>query len=298
SYTYQAEFLPEFVANDKGEPLARGLAGDRPQNNRATTHVVARGQRRVLVIEPKKGDHAFLVKQLEAAGTSKFQVEAKQVEDLPQEKGALGAMLSESDSIVLANVPASDIAEGLNVGGDNLSGVITEAQQEVLRSSTHDQGCGLVMIGGPNAFGAGGWQGTPVEKALPVGCEIKALEVTGKGGLVMSMHASELAKGNYWQKGIAKLGITKLGTQDEGRGRRPLLRLSERCQVAHPDAGDRRKAAGAAGHGGQAHPRRHARLRPGAQDGLRRADRGEARPDDQAHHPHQRRRPRPERQEH
>jgi Mg-chelatase subunit ChlD/uncharacterized membrane protein len=215
SYTYQAEFLPEFVANDKGEPLARGLTGDRPQNNRATTHVVARGQRRVLLIEPKKGDHQFLVKQLEAAGTSKFQVETKQVEDLPQEKGALGAMLSEYDSVVLANVPASDIAEGLNIGGDNLSGVITEAQQEVLRSNTHDQGCGLVMIGGPNAYGAGGWQGTPVEKALPVDCEIKALEVTGKGGLVMIMHASELANGNYWQKVIAKLAIKKLGTSDE-----------------------------------------------------------------------------------
>src|SRR5262249_41039971 len=40
SYTYEADFLPEWVVNDKGEVLSKGLPGDRPQNNRATTHVV------------------------------------------------------------------------------------------------------------------------------------------------------------------------------------------------------------------------------------------------------------------
>ena len=60
----------------------------------------------------------------------------------------------------------------------------------MLRSNTHDQGCGLVMIGGPDSFGAGGWQNTPVEKALPVDCDIKSLKVQGKGGLVLIMHAS------------------------------------------------------------------------------------------------------------
>ena len=84
----------------------------------------------------------------------------------------------------------------------------------MIRSNTHDQGCGLVMIGGPDGFGAGGWQGTPVEKALPVDSDIKALNVQGNGGLVLIMHASEMANGNFWQKKIAKLAIEKLSPAD------------------------------------------------------------------------------------
>ena len=48
-------------------------------------------------------------------------------------------------------------------------------------------------------------QGTPVEAALPVDCEVKAKKAAGKGGLVLVMHASEMADGNQWQKVIAKL---------------------------------------------------------------------------------------------
>src|SRR5438093_12608715 len=70
------------------------------------------------------------------------------------------------------------------------------------------------MIGGPYGFGAGGWQGTPVEQALPVDCEIKSVQVQGKGGLVLIMHASEMAEGNRWQKDIANLAIKKLSTAD------------------------------------------------------------------------------------
>jgi uncharacterized membrane protein len=212
SYTYEADFLPEFVVNDKGEVLSKGLPGDRPQNNRASTHVVARGQRRVLLVEPKIGDHQSLVDDLQS-GATKFQVERIDVDKLPADKDKLAVLLSNYDCVILANVAASDVPEG-NVG-DNVAGAITETQQEVIRSNTHDQGCGLVMIGGPNSFGAGGWQGTPVEKALPVDCDIKSLEVQGKGGLVLIMHASEMAQGNYWQKQIAKLAIKKLTAGDE-----------------------------------------------------------------------------------
>ncbi len=54
-----------------------------------------------------------------------------------------------------------------------------------------------------------------MEKALPVDCDIKSLKVQGKGGLVLIMHASEMADGNRWQKEIAKLAIKKLSPADE-----------------------------------------------------------------------------------
>src|SRR5439155_26230232 len=91
---------------------------------------------------------------------------------------------------------------------------ITEAQVQIIGSNAKDQGGGILRIGGTYGFGAGGGQGTRVEQALLVDCEIKSVQVQGKGGLVLIMHASEMAEGNRWQKDIAKLAIKKLSTAD------------------------------------------------------------------------------------
>lgn len=198
SYTYDAVFQPEAVEAE-GSGFVK-MVGDRIQNNNASTHVVAMGQRRVLVVEPTNGDHQLLVDRLTDVGNKKYTVHAITADQLPKNKTDLGVFLSNYDCVVMANVPAE---------------LISEEQQEMLRSNTHDQGCGLVMIGGPDSFGAGGWQGTPVEKALPVDCDIKSLKIQGKGGLVLIMHASEMADGNRWQKEIAKLAIKKLSPMDE-----------------------------------------------------------------------------------
>jgi Mg-chelatase subunit ChlD/uncharacterized membrane protein len=198
SYTYEAEFVPEAVLLPSGG--TEKLVGDRVQNNKATTHVVARGRRRVLMLEGKAGEHRYLVNEL---ASRKIDIVSRKVEvpeDLPKDKDKLTVLLSNFDCVILADVPAD---------------ALTEEQMEAIRSNTHEQGCGLVMLGGPDSFGAGGWQNTPVEKALPVESEIKALKVQGKGGLVMIMHASEMADGNYWQKQIAKLAIDKLSSVDE-----------------------------------------------------------------------------------
>jgi Mg-chelatase subunit ChlD len=202
SYSYEAEFLPERVEDEKGEVLQRELPGDRVQNNRAAAHVVARGQRRILILEGKAGDHRFLAEKLREAGGAKFKIVAEPVAllDRYKDRDKLAVFLSNFDCVVLANVAADQVSE---------------EQQEVLRDNTHEQGCGLVMIGGPDGFGAGGWQNTPVEKALPVDSEIKSLQVLGKGGLVLIMHASEMADGNLWQKKIAKLAVERLGPGDE-----------------------------------------------------------------------------------
>ncbi|HEX4589110.1 MAG TPA: VWA domain-containing protein [Gemmataceae bacterium] len=200
SYTYQAVFQPLESVSETGE-VVRGLAGDRVQNNSASTHVVALGRRRVLFVEArgKAGEHDHLIQRLSGAGESKFQITAATSDLLPIGKTDLGVFLSNFDCVVLANVPAEEISE---------------EQQEMIRSNTYDQGCGLVMIGGREGFGAGGYQNTPVEKALPVDCDIKSIKVAGKGGLVLVMHASEADNGNALQKQIAKLAISKLGPAD------------------------------------------------------------------------------------
>jgi hypothetical protein len=202
SYTYEAEFQPLLVEDENGKVLHKGLPGDRVQNNRASTHVVARGQGRILLLENEAGQHKELVERLVEAGKGRFKVVAEPVDVLDnyKERDKLAVFLSNFDFVILANVPAERVSE---------------EQQEVIRANTHDQGCGLVMIGGPDGFGAGGWQNTPVEKALPVDCDIRSLKVQGKGGLVLIMHACEMARGNYWERRIAKLAIDRLGPADE-----------------------------------------------------------------------------------
>src|SRR5262249_8030265 len=144
---------------------------------------------------------------------SKFRVHTATPDHLPQGKAEFAAFLSSYDCVILANVPASDVAPG-DVPAGRVPTAITEEQQEIIRSNTKDQGCGLIMIGGPYGFGAGGWQGTPVEQALPVDCEIKSVQVQGKGGLVCIRPPPKMAEANRWQKETAKLAIKNLSTAD------------------------------------------------------------------------------------
>jgi hypothetical protein len=75
-------------------------------------------------------------------------------------------------------------------------------------------GAGLIMLGGENSFGAGGWSNTELEQAMPVDFQIKNAKVAPVGALVMVMHACEIPQGNYWQAEIAKAAIKALGNQD------------------------------------------------------------------------------------
>src|SRR6185295_284100 len=114
---------------------------------------------------------------------------------LPQDPDQLNFFLSGLDFVILGNVPRDSF---------------TPEQDAALRSCVHEQGCGLIMIGGRSGFGGGGWKNTEVEKALPVTCDLKSLKVEGRSGLVLIMHDSEIMEGNMWQKKIAKLAIEKL----------------------------------------------------------------------------------------
>src|SRR5439155_88691 len=85
-------------------------------------------------------------------------------------KDELTVYLSNFDCLVIGDVPAESF---------------TQTQHESIRSNTYDQGCGLVFVGGPDSYGAGGYQETPIEAALPVDREIKAIKAAGRGGLAV-----------------------------------------------------------------------------------------------------------------
>jgi uncharacterized membrane protein/Mg-chelatase subunit ChlD len=191
-YTFTAQFNPE-----------QGSGDSRAINNVAQGFTHARGKAQVLLIEGIQGEHAELIKALREK-----EIEVK-VLTAPRIDGSGGvggdplpidlAQLQPFDSVILANVPKE---------------AFTETQHQLLASNCHEMGAGLVMIGGPDSFGAGGWMNTPVEKALPVDMQIKALKVQGIGAMVLIMHASEIPEGNYWQKVVAKEAIKSLSSYD------------------------------------------------------------------------------------
>ncbi len=182
-YTYEARFIPD-------DPLQDPVAA----NNRATTFTHVRGQGQVLLIEDSenKGEFDHLV---DALRKENLQVTVKSSDELFTSL----AELQPFDTVILANVPREDFSE---------------AQIKMLVRNTQQMGSGLVMLGGPNSFGAGGWTGTDLEEAMPVDFQIKNKQVVPIGALAMLMHASEMADGNHWQKKIADAALATLGAQD------------------------------------------------------------------------------------
>jgi uncharacterized membrane protein/Mg-chelatase subunit ChlD len=208
SVVYKAKIIPigvekEPIDIDNEQEYSRldkeAVKLDRPENNYASTMVLARGEKKVLVIEPKIGDHKLLVETLQKS-SNKLKVATITPAALPQENtDLLNFYFSGFDCIILANVPRESF---------------TQEQDAALRVCVHEQGCGLIMIGGRDSFGAGAWQDTEVEKALPVTCDLRSLKVEGRSGLVLIMHASEIAEGNMWQKQIATIAVKKLSPLD------------------------------------------------------------------------------------
>ncbi len=65
--------------------------------------------------------------------------------------------MSQYDPIALVNVPRC---------------AFSESTLQRLAAYVHNRGSGLIMVGGPESFGPGGWRDTPVEAALPVTVDI------------------------------------------------------------------------------------------------------------------------------
>jgi len=191
-YTYQADFTPLDPQDDL-----------MVQNNRATAFTHVRGKGRVLLIEDfqHRGDFDFLVSRLR---DNNIEVDVIGNDALFSSL----AELQSYDSVILANVPRGS--------GDDADSVesFSDAQIEMLVRNTEQMGCGLVMLGGPDSFGAGGWSNTELEKAMPVDFQIKNSKIRAVGALALMMHASELAEGNFWQKEVARASIQALGPMD------------------------------------------------------------------------------------
>jgi uncharacterized membrane protein/Mg-chelatase subunit ChlD len=193
AYNYRAEFVPEDKQSDYMQ-----------QNNIATGFTQVRGKGRVLLIEnpSNPGEFDFLVDRLQA-----MKLEVKKAPGNSPFTSL--AELQGFDTVVMANVPRA----GTGQGGEDLVG-FTDEQVMMLVRNVEQMGCGLVMFGGEQSFGCGGWAGTELEKIMPVDFQIKNDKVKPNSALAMLMHASEMAQGNHWQKVVGHKAVQMLGPND------------------------------------------------------------------------------------
>jgi uncharacterized membrane protein len=116
------------------------------QNNQLSAFTEVTGPPRVLLVTSDAREIEALQNVLEESG---LQVDVQGPHDLPMGL----APLSSYDSIILANVSATDL---------------TTERMKYLQAYVRDLGGGLVVIGGPNSYGVGGYFETPLEETLPV----------------------------------------------------------------------------------------------------------------------------------
>ena len=164
-----------------------------PTNNKASAFTVVRGQGRVLYVESDPDHGHELLRALTEEG---LDVKMADLSSLPL---TLGQIIPH-DTLILSNISASAL------GPDGM---------RAIELAVKDWGVGLVVIGGENAYGPGGYQGSPLERALPVEMEIKHRRVIPTGALVVILHTCEIPQGNFWAQQIAMAALRVLSAADE-----------------------------------------------------------------------------------
>lgn len=162
-------------------------------NNRSRAFTFVSGASRVLIISNNIEHDRVLY---DALRSENVQADIRSTDQLGTFE--LADMMSYS-TILLANVPAA---------------AFTDDQQKALSVYVKDLGSGLLMLGGDESFGAGGWIGSPIEEIMPVSFEIKHKRVIPRGALALIMHSCEIPRGNFWAKEMAKKSLDTISSQD------------------------------------------------------------------------------------
>jgi Mg-chelatase subunit ChlD len=120
------------------------------------------------------------------------------------------ADLQRFDAVILSDVPRG---AGEDAGQNK---TFSDRQIALLARNTQQMGCGLVMLGGPNSFGAGGWTNTALEKAMPVDFQVKSAKVMPVGALMLVIDSSGSMQGEKLKlsKAAAEAAVRVLGRRD------------------------------------------------------------------------------------
>lgn len=144
------------------------------ENNVARTAVRVAGRPKVLLVEREERQARHLEEALQAA---EIHVEIRPPQGAPSDMNDL----LNYDVLVLSDV-----------GADSL----TPSQMSMIKQYVREMGGGLVMIGGEQSFGLGGYYKTPVEEALPVKMPIRKNVEKPNLALILAIDKSGSMTGN------------------------------------------------------------------------------------------------------
>ena len=150
------------------------LIGDRAvDNNRAEAFTISPGESRVLFVDgvsdgSPNGAGAVLARTLREGGLG---VEVVAPSGMPRD---------------LLGFQAHDLVVLQNVGAE----AMPESSTEALVAFVRELGGGLVVIGGPDTLGAGGWRGSALEPILPVKLDLPEKLVTPEAAIVIVLDNS------------------------------------------------------------------------------------------------------------
>ncbi|WP_129628022.1 VWA domain-containing protein [Candidatus Oscillochloris fontis] len=163
----------------------QGEADGRVQNNEVAALIHGHGPPQVLIVAAQADEARALA---DALAATNLVTEVRAPAAMPSDLNGL----SEYAAVILLNTPAHALPDGV---------------MAALEIYVRDLGRGLLMIGGDQSFGVGGYRDTPVEAALPVFMDVRDREEHPDLALVFVIDKSgsmEEAAGSVRKLDIAK----------------------------------------------------------------------------------------------
>ena len=162
------------------------------QNNEAAAFVNVEGPPHVLIIEGRPNAGHNIAAALQA---TQIIVTVSTPADVPTTLQGLASY----NAVVLADVPAAELGS---------------KRMQVLQSFVRDLGRGLVVSGGENSYGVGGYANTPLEETLPVRMEIPQHKDNPTIAVVLIVESLEINSEVNISKEAAKGVISLLTPRD------------------------------------------------------------------------------------
>lgn len=171
-----------------------GAADTLLDNNEALAIVSATGRPRVLLIDPETDQTDSLRWALEEQS---IDMEVRPLDGIPRDL----AELQGYECLMLSNVPAT---------------AMTMRQMDLIRTYVQDLGGGLIMLGGDQSFGLGGYYRTQLEEILPVRSNFEKEREKPSLAMVLVIDKSGSMGGEKIElaKDAAKAAVELLGPSD------------------------------------------------------------------------------------
>jgi uncharacterized membrane protein len=172
------------------------------QNNVGYAFTQVPGEAKILVLYSPEGENKKDNGMVDVAALAKALASEKIAVKFAGPEAIPGSVaeLAQYDCVVIANVGAY---------------AFTPAAMKAVQAAVREMGVGLIMIGGVDSFGAGGYLNTPIEEALPVTCDVRQRKVMPNGALALIMHTCEMPDPNFWGRKISDAAIDALSDLDE-----------------------------------------------------------------------------------